>query len=68
MKQPTAIPLTPTLSQRERENQRLLVGVSNAFEDLNNQGSLLPLPLGEGGGEGDCGAQVHGESPRTPPA
>ena len=50
------IPLAPTLSRRERENRRQSVGETNVFGMAENPPLWLPLPPGEGWGEGNsCG-------------
>ncbi len=53
LRPPRAIPLTPTLSQRERENRPLSIDATNALGMFHSERLLLPLPLGEGWGEGD---------------
>ena len=46
-------PLTPTLSLGERENGRLSVGESETLSLFENRTPRLPLPGGEGRGEGE---------------
>ena len=48
-------PLTPALSRRERENHPQSVGYAGAVRILDSRASLLPLPMGEGRGEGEQG-------------
>jgi NADH-quinone oxidoreductase subunit F len=61
--QDVSFPLTPALSPRERENYRQSVGDSQVVENIKNRASLLPLPGGEGWGEGERSARkpkTHG--------
>src|SRR5439155_19187910 len=51
-------PLTLALSLGERENLGLLVGESGTVEDLLGLSPILPLPAGEGWGEGEWGVGV----------
>ena len=57
-------PLTPALSLGERENRTLFMEESkrreswDAFEETENGLSRLPLPKGEGGGEGEQGCLI----------
>ena len=51
-------PLTPALSLRERENSRLSVGEPEATELFESQTPRLPLPKGEGWGEGEDNAGI----------
>src|ERR1035437_10827635 len=46
-------PLTPALSPRERENSRQSVGESEDAENCEMRPLRLPLPRGEGRGEGE---------------
>src|ERR1035438_5424659 len=46
-------PLTPTLSPREREDSRQSVGESRAVGNCETRSLQLPLPWGEGWGEGE---------------
>jgi membrane fusion protein, multidrug efflux system len=46
-------PLTPALSPRERENHRQAVGVSEIAGACEKRRQRLPLPWGEGRGEGE---------------
>jgi len=47
------IPLTPALSQRERENARQSIDEASHSVISGWRTLLFPLPLGEGQGEGD---------------
>jgi hypothetical protein len=47
-----SVPLTPTLSLGERENRRQSAGESERLGMDENRAWLLPLPEGEGWGEG----------------
>jgi hypothetical protein len=46
-------PLTPALSPEERENARQRVGKSGASGMFERRSAHLPLPRGEGSGEGE---------------
>jgi len=48
-----SFPLTPALSLRERENCRQSVGETNRRTKFESRPPLLPLPRGEGWGEGE---------------
>ena len=48
-------PLTPALSPKERENPRQRVGESGASGMIERRSARLPLPWGEGRGEGGTG-------------
>jgi len=48
-------PLTPALSPGEREDRRQSVGESGLLETFGSRPLLLPLPGGEGRGEGEPG-------------
>jgi hypothetical protein len=52
---PGQFALTPALSQRERKNRRQSGGESDALRVLESHTPLLPLPKGEGRGEGNRG-------------
>jgi len=51
-----SFPLTPALSPEEREKRRQSNGDLQAAKNLGNRTSLLPLPGGEGRGEGERSA------------
>ena len=46
-------PLTPALSPRERENGPLSVGLTGVLGFVESRDAWLPLPRGEGRGEGN---------------
>ena len=46
------LPLTPALSLRGREQQRGTLDPSNDFRFADRRAAILPLPEGEGRGEG----------------
>ena len=46
-------PLTPALSPEERENARQRVGEAGALGMFERRSAWLPLPWGEGWGEGE---------------
>ncbi len=54
------IPLTPTLSRREREQQRLALEHSSRARFADSLRTILLLPSGEGRAEGDLNAQANG--------
>ena len=58
----TSIPLTPALSQRERENPRQPVRETNAPQIHAGRAAVLPLPSGEGRGEGNSIAPDRAKS------
>jgi cbb3-type cytochrome oxidase maturation protein len=65
------LPLTLTLSRREREQQAptlISSDVSPAIPDspsLQDQRAILPLPAGEGRGEGEpCAIKTEDDSPK----
>jgi len=49
----TPFPLTPALSPRERENRSSVIGLSEALVLVESGNAWLPLPKGEGRGEGE---------------
>src|SRR6266478_6395649 len=51
-------PLTPALSLEERENRRQSVGKAEITERVERCALLLPLPKGEGRGEGEHGVRL----------
>ena len=53
----TQIPLTPTLSPREREKQPQVLSHSSDAGFADRQTEILPLPSGEGRGEGNLTAR-----------
>jgi hypothetical protein len=53
------IPLTPALSQREREKLPQSSGDIHSRRFADDLEMILPLPLGEGRGEGDFADQVR---------
>jgi hypothetical protein len=52
-----AFPLTPALSLRERENYRQRAGEADTLGIVERLAALLPLPKGEGWGEGEQAAR-----------
>ena len=50
-------PLTPALSLREREPHRLSLERLTRFGSTHNRATVLPLPQGEGRGEGKATAR-----------
>src|SRR5436190_65134 len=55
---PSAFPLTPALSLRERENQGPHCDNSKRLRLSNALPTMLPLPEGEGRGEGEQSARI----------
>jgi hypothetical protein len=53
-------PLTPALSLWEREDRRQLVGKARRAGIIERRTQLLPLPKGEGWGEGKARVQTGG--------
>jgi hypothetical protein len=49
----TPFPLTPALSPRERESQGVRIELSHAPGFADRLARILPLPKGEGWGEGE---------------
>ena len=53
-----SFPLTPALSSGERENRGSALDVSEALDLVESGNACLPLPKGEGWGEGEPGIPV----------
>src|SRR6266404_1802338 len=51
-------PLTPALSLGEREHRRLILRKSDALTSRQNLAAILPLPKGEGWGEGEGAVEI----------
>jgi hypothetical protein len=52
-------PLTPALSLRERGNRHQSVGKARRAGIIERRTQLLPLPMGEGRGEGNARIQIR---------
>jgi branched-chain amino acid transport system permease protein len=66
--QHSPFPLTPALSQRERENPRHSLDNSEAAGISTRGGPCLPLPKGEGRGEGEWGTRRSPSSDAPTPS
>jgi hypothetical protein len=58
-----SVPLTPALSLGERENSRQSVGESKRVRTASEWASPLPLPWGEGWGEGEAAGVIASHWP-----